>query len=252
MNTNTKLVFFLICLFSLLSPVGAQSAKTVTAKFGSTPIIDGVVSDSEWSDASSITFSTVQVFVKQDGVNLFVAFKSPLYQEIAMAVFIDENNDKTSFIQTDDIGFSIRNDNSAYAVNLATKDNLYGLTARYSDSGISQAEFKIDYSLLGLVAGKEKVMGIDFAVSYRDTDNEVKFIYWTSETNYTDSNPSEWGTINSVGYNWIPEFPSTSALLLLALASIPLVYLSRSNSKTKRARGNLQSTIVRLDLLYSK
>jgi hypothetical protein len=253
MMPKTKTTFILLCLMLLFSSIlpqlinsaSAQSTKTITVKSGSTPNIDGAVGDSEWSDASSISFSTGQVFLKEDGTNLLVAFKFPFYSNINMQIFIDVNNDKTNPYQQDDIAFAIGTYFPPFGNHLAYSNDsnreLSGFTALYSSKSISEAEFKIPYSLLGIQSGVDKTLGVDFTVNYIDVINTPAHSANWATGGEGIVGPADWGEMNSNGYNWaieplssptVPEFPAIVAITLFMVAtlSLPLVLRRKHSS----------------------
>jgi len=108
MNNNVMVVVLFLCFSAIVAPVLAQTGNVVIAKYGSTPTIDGLVGDAEWSDASLVSFNETQVFIKQDGKNLYVGFKAPIYPFSVMNVLIDVNNDKGLLPQLDDMALEYK------------------------------------------------------------------------------------------------------------------------------------------------
>jgi len=74
---NCPLVYaFLVC-FSACSSTREVEPPGPIARFGSTPIIDGVFDAGEWDDAEIVRADTVEQFrMKHDGVNLYFAVKA--------------------------------------------------------------------------------------------------------------------------------------------------------------------------------
>lgn len=78
----------------------------------SSPTIDGRIGPGEYAGAGKVSFAgyggEVEVFVKQDGANLYVAFDSPLTPfdpatpEPAFQVFLDTTNNKTPALESTD------------------------------------------------------------------------------------------------------------------------------------------------------
>lgn len=240
MNKNT-LIILTLCASIMISPVIAQTTNTVVAKYGSSPIIDGTVDDSEWSDASTITFNGVQVFVKQDGVHLNVAFKSPVLEDSGMFIYIDVNNDNSTTLSSDDICIDALANGTRSEFHKASGAAVWELASASGWTGAflrtataCQAEFSIDYSKLGLVAGTEKTMGINFEyVSFLTLED----YFWSFNSAYvTNRAPFTWGSINSSGYNWIPEFPSLAivSLIMMAMPFVAIAY-RRSHAKSPKA-----------------
>jgi hypothetical protein len=239
-----KLVIVLLFCFSIsVLPVIAQIGEAVVAKYGSTPTIDGLVGESEWSDASSISFNGVQVFVKQDSVDLYVGFKAPFLSQSAMFMYFDVNNDNSSILESDDICVGI-NYNSTLSEFHPASTGLWelasssGWSASFQEASTTcQAEFRISYAKLGLTAGTDKTLGINFEYVSFDT---LEDYFWSFDPNIQQSSldPSTWGSINSSGYNWIPEFPSLFVLSILMIA-VPLVSaIYRKSKKTSFHQAN--------------
>jgi len=98
-----------ILLWVVLSLVVVKVCGTdgyeIVAASGSTPTIDGTVDSGEWSDASSAQFNLTMVFVKQDGVNLYVGFKMayPMAPEPNATILFDVDHDGNKLLQPDDL-----------------------------------------------------------------------------------------------------------------------------------------------------
>jgi hypothetical protein len=244
MNKNA-LVIVIFCFCIMIAPVTAQTGKTVVAKHGSTPTIDGVVNDSEWSDASSVIFNGVQVFVKQDDANLYVGFKAPFLLQSAMFIYFDVNNDNSSSLEPDDICIGMNYNGTLSEFHKSSSTALWelasasGWTAGFqATSTTCEAEFKIGYAKLGITAGTDKTMGIDFNyVSFATSEN----YFWSYDPNYqTSITPSSWGSISFGGYNGIPEFPTIALLSLMMIAVLFLAIVYR-RSHGKPSEGTLSS-----------
>lgn len=239
MKTYMFLIFLFLCFFMVIAPVVAQTDNVIVATYGSTPAIDGRISDNEWSDASAYSFNGTEVFVKQDGVNLYIAFKAPLYADSGFFIMFDVKNDKSSLLLSDDILIGITKNNTLIESDVYDSQwavaRSYGWRAHTETvSNSTHAEFKIEYIKLNITAGTEKTMGINFRydVSNNPPMLDAYFI-WSNvgTTEYPEFFPASWGTINSEGYNWIPEFPSLLALLLLILVAsfIAVAWKKRSS-----------------------
>ena len=171
----------LFCFSISVLPVIAQIPSIIIAKSGQTPIIDGLIGDSEWSDASSVSFNATRVFLKQDGSNLYTAFKAPIYPLSVMSVYIAVNDDRGLILQSDEIVFGVANNETlleGHAVNSAwTATGISGWVGHsQTASNIIKAEFNITYAKLNIVAGTDRIFGIDFGYQ-------------------TSSNPSTLGTV---------------------------------------------------------
>jgi uncharacterized repeat protein (TIGR01451 family) len=138
------------------------------------PIIDGHISPGEYAGAGRVIFPgyggyyhEVEVFFKQDGSNLYVAFELPDKTNTApdASLFLDTNNDGGSDPQSDDFQFTIardgsvweyQGDGSAWTQNF-TLTWTYGLAETMTGWSV---EFCIPFAKLGINAGTFKVMGL--------------------------------------------------------------------------------------------
>jgi hypothetical protein len=148
-----------------------------------------------------------------------------------MVIYLDINNDKSYSPQSDDIGIAVVANNNTLreghgtglAEGMWTDASVSGWIASSKTTSTCQAEFKIDYTKLNIIAGNEKTLGINFAYFTSYTRYVGTFFFWSKGgVNDPDLNPSTWGTLSSNGYNWIPEFPSLVILFSLIMA-IPLI-----------------------------
>ena len=229
---------FILCLFLLVMMAeGFNPAYEIAAVAGSTPSIDGVIASGEWDDASSVSFNNTVVYVKQDGKNLYVAFNvsdSTVENQDVVAIFIDVDNNGGSSPQPDDILFGISRTGQ---LSERQGDNPPGFPTGgwnalvSSTSSMWQAEYNITYAKIEITAGQPKTLGIAFESWDYATGLPV---FWPPMTPIESNYPSNWGNLTSEE-NWIPEFPSSVALLgFLMLITIPLVFIKKeSNRKTK-------------------
>jgi len=251
MNKKAFVVVLLLLFSVLILPVVAQTDKTIVAKSGSPPTIDGLVGDSEWSDASSISFNGTQVFVKQDGANLYIGFKAPVLSQSAMFIYFDINNDNSSTLNSDDICIGMNYNDTLSEFHKAASSQLWeltsasGWTASFQTTTTCQAEFKIGYAKLSLTAGIDKILGINF--NYVSFAGGLENYFWSSISQNTSITPSSWGRINSVGYNWVPEFPS---LLVLSLMMIAVLFLSVTYKRFQRKNFRAVPAPSQLNMLF--
>lgn len=114
---NRKLVllsaFVLFLSFFVIRVCGHDPGYEIVAVYGSTPTIDGFIDIIEWSDAASVSFNNTEVFVKQDGTNLYIAFNvsnKPFQEQDGVCLYFDVDHDGNTSLQPDDIGVvTIRN-----------------------------------------------------------------------------------------------------------------------------------------------
>lgn len=224
--------------------VHAQPIDSVDAIAGVTPTIDGIVESGEWDDASVVS-SVVDVYVKQDGENLYIAFDIPdnTPNDLdGLLVCFDVNHNAGSKPQGDDIKMVVtRFDVEAEYLGNGTNWDITAISgwdaSTSSTSTKWQAELKVSYAKLGSPRGSSKTFGVQFTAG----DFGIPAIYynWPSESDHLS--PDTWGNLISSA-NWIPEFPTEVAILLVIATTFMAVAASRSISK--KSRENQQKCVL--------
>lgn len=75
-RSRPLLCAFLVCVSGCTSTAEVEPSGPI-ARFGSTPIIDGVFDIGEWDDAEIVSAGTTELFrMKHDGVNLYLAINA--------------------------------------------------------------------------------------------------------------------------------------------------------------------------------
>jgi len=227
-----------ICLsFMVIGARGHNPGYEVVAVYGSTPTIDGIINIHEWSDAASVFFNNTKVFVKQDGINLYIGFnnsETQFHHDDAVNILIDVDHDGSLTLQSDDVGLGVYRDGTLIEVNVTggtpTITEVSGWTAVVNSTfDMWQVEFNITYSKINAVAEVEKTIGVAFAC-FRGLDGSPNVFSWPPGYTEIVGNPSKWGDITSEGYNWIPEFPSWIILpALLVIATLTTLLRKRKN-----------------------
>jgi hypothetical protein len=136
------------------------------------PTVDGRIAPGEYAGAGKVAFpgygGDVEVFFKQDSVNLYVAFELPDKVNLApdASIFLDTNHGGGSAPQTDDFEFRVARDGTVREYQgdgLNWVQNLTGITWAHgmteTMSGWS-VEFGIPFTKLGINAGTFKVLGL--------------------------------------------------------------------------------------------
>lgn len=224
---------FVVVFLCLSLVIGVRGdAYEVIAKSGSTPTIDGSIGAIEWEDANYVSFNETTVYVKQDGVNLYIGFNisdATFFALDSAMFFIDIDHDQSATLQPDDVAIVVLRNGTLLEANVTGGSwNMWievsGWTASVNDSGdVWQVEFSISYSKIEVTAGIPKTIGAAFAAS----DDGAYPSTWppTSPSEPVDSSPARWGDINSTGYDWVPEFSSFLFLpLFIATASFVALY----------------------------
>jgi len=185
--------------------------------------MDGTIRPGEWIDANNLTFNKTTVFVKQDGVNLYIAFNitDATYNiDDECDIAFDVNYDRNETLQTDDIILSVLRDGTIDELNSTLDEKLVsGWTAKANSTGsIWQSEFNITYAKLNITAGTSKTLGVYFVSFNKDLGMPYS---WPPSAD--PESPATWGDMNSGEYNWVPEF-SNITYVILFLAS-PFIFL---------------------------
>jgi len=201
-----KTILACTIIYSLSSLVSA--ANTIDVQQGAIPVIDGNITDGEWSDANTVTFSadggTATVYYKQDGSNLYLGFDIPNDNPGGkIQVYLDTLNDKDSVPQSDDYMIILPYNGSEHEHSgdgSGTWDggtySITGWTAsKTNKTGGWEAEFNITYSKLNVSSGVSKTIGLGFAWFY------LGGVYygWPDAQHYYK--PNLWGNASSTD-NW--------------------------------------------------
>ena len=239
MDRSIVAIFVLLfCLSFMAIGVEGQPNYEIVAAYGSTPTVNGSISVGEWNDAASVSFNNTEVFVKQDGVNLYIAFNvsdATLNWDEYVGVLFDVNHDDGITYRQDDIALAVHRNGTLVEGQLGNETyvNATGWTASvYLNSKVWQAEFNITYSKINVTAGVEKTLGVVFIVEdFPEPPEEFPYYFYTWPQNLMvggpPDNPSKWGDMTSTGYNWIPEFPSLIILPLFMIATLLAVTIYR-------------------------
>jgi hypothetical protein len=224
--------------------VQAQSIDSVDAIAGLTPTINGIVESGEWDDASVVS-SVVAVYVKQDGENLYIAFDIPdnTPNDLdGLLVCFDVNHDAGYKPKGDDAKmvvtrFGVQAEYLGNGTNWDITANSGWHASTSSTSTKWQAELNVSYAKLGSPYGSSKTFGVQFTAG----DFGIPGIYcnWPNESDHL--RPDTWGNLISSA-NWIPEFPTEVAILLMIVTTFMAVATSRNISK--KSRKNQQKCVL--------
>ena len=167
-------------LFGMTSNnASAHSGDTIDAVYGTTPTIDGVLSEGEWDDANNVIFTKrvadVTIYFKQDGENLYIGFDIPDTTEFDAddsGVNIDiendgEGNNDDIFIELGRDGESIRERHVSETMPGPDDYNDYqdpwGWTAAASSDRTGwQVEYSISFVKINIARDEDRMCGIAF------------------------------------------------------------------------------------------
>jgi hypothetical protein len=216
---------------------GHNPAYEVVAVYGLTPTIDGAINALEWSDASSVSFNSTEVFVKQDGENLYIALNvtdAPLMhiERDYIQILLDVDHDGSNTLQPDDLLIGVFRNGTFLEANViwgtwSVKEASGWAAVVNSTSDMWQVELNITYSKVNVFAGVEKTIGVSIGCVRSPEEGSQTQVYWPPE-GYNDwyfTSPSSWGAITSAGYNWVPEFPSFVIMPLFMIMTLNLTVI---------------------------
>lgn len=240
----------LLLMFGLAESRAAFGYYEVVAPYGPAPTIDGTVGSGEWGSAA-LSFAYTQVFIKQDGSNLYVAFNDtddsnpniPFTGEDYSMIFFDVDYDRKFSLQPDDLWLMVERNGTLLEARVTGQwmsiPTVSGWDARaVSSSQMWQCEFNISYSKIGVIAGVAKTIGVVFASTHGVRDVSGYVYNWPpygDETGWTQmrDNPSAWGMLDSSGFDWVPELPSFLALSLFMIATLLSIAAFRKKTSAR-------------------
>ena len=236
-------ILSLVVILGFISIVGLQSncvmahsGDVIIVQSGTPPTIDGTISPGEWSPSENLVYfdgpsGWVNLWFKHSNDSLYigVSIADNTYNTgDKFNMQIDVNHDGGSTPQTDDVRMYCQRDPAIIREENGTGT---GWGASTTPSGWSAAlnttadkweiEFNISYTKLGIVAGFNKRLGIQFGV----WDFGVQWYYWPSGGDM--NSPDTWADLYS-SVNFIPE---NSTILVSFLIIITLFVAFR---KTRR------------------
>lgn len=250
-----KVLFaFLLCLLLVVGLAQSRASSEnyeVVAPYGPSPIIDGTISSSEWGNVS-LSFAFTNVFIKQDGNNLYVAFNDTddtnpnilfTKEDYDMIIF-DVEYDRNSTLQPDDLWLKVERNGTLFEARVTegqwvSTPTVSGWDARtVSGSQMWQCEFNIGYSMIGVSPGVAKTIGVVFASTHGVKDTPGYVYNWPpygDETGWTEmlNNPSWWGILSSSEFDWVPEFPSYLASFSFMMATILSIVAFRGKKRLR-------------------
>ncbi len=183
-----------------------HSGDSIDVMYGTTVVIDAVISENEWSDANTIQRNidgkTWTVYYKESGENLYIAYDYP--GENMVDIFIDVNHNGGSAPQSDDLFFhSSLADWEKFGTGHDWCDDYIDPNGWEVavDNDYFQREFRISYDKLGIIAGEDKTLGICFDISITGIPGTT---FWPIAG--TINSPNTWADMYS-SYKWAAEEP---------------------------------------------
>lgn len=211
---KTKLIFTISCIFMSISIAVAHSGDTIIVPQGTSPIIDGIISSGEWSDAATYTYQaglsgniiTVSFYVKHNGIDTFyIAQKMPnMLSGDRNLVWLDTYNNGGASPKTDDYMLNkyhldgsptIEDKGTGSSWNVVTQSGwIEALTGDDWSSNVGQIEFAVSFSKLGITQGVMKTIGFGIAFGELQNPYNPSSIWsWPANSNYM--NPNSWADL---------------------------------------------------------
>ena len=196
--------------------INTVSMPAYTEAVKGTPEIDGKIDD-KWADANTIDVNVstlgqnpatakVKTLWDENYIYVLAEVKDPVlnkdsinaYEQDSLEVFFDENNNKTSAYQSDDIQCRINFDNEKSVTDGLSTDNFISATSKTDDGYI--VEVAIPYTIAKFTAGQ--VVGFDAQVNDADASGARTGISnWSDLTGLGYTNTSQYGVLKLAGDN---------------------------------------------------
>jgi len=187
MVMKLKLLIFIYCLLFYTVIVKAHSGDTIIVQSGAAPVVDGVLSPGEWSDASFIQIPSFggTVYFKHTATDLYIAFADAAGYNGSSGMYVDRLHNGGTTPQTDD----------SWLHGSASQWEWYGsgtLWQNVTPSGWTYAvnsanEFKISFSKLGITS--TDTIGVLFSFVDWSMGSEIT---WPTGGYPNCSNPNSW------------------------------------------------------------
>jgi hypothetical protein len=211
----------------------AHSGDIIVVEAGTPPTIDGTISPGEWLPSENLVYFSgpgghwVNLWFKHSDTDLYIGVRiddGTFNTGDKFSMQIDVNHDGGTAPQTDDIRIYCQRDPAGlFGEDVGTGTGWASATASGWFAVLTTAannweiEFSVSYAKLGIVAGVNKTVGIQFGV----WDFGVQWYYWPSGSNM--SNPNTWVDLCS-SVNFVPE---NSKIFVLSFAIITLFIVFR-------------------------
>jgi DNA-binding transcriptional ArsR family regulator len=213
-------LLFLMPLLPVSVGIPHRGPAIFDARYGSSPIkVDGVFNADEWENSTlhevvSMQNVTVELYLKEDGSDLFICFKLNRTHEYQLSqVWIDANDDKG--LVTDGNDYQLDSD---YYMDTSYVHEMNGAGGKWTSAATpikwgsvasaSCIEYSIEYLKLGLVAGEERTIGLAlnwFGEYGSFSDPQFPLL--------DPDSPATWGSLNSSDLWRGPIVPNTPPTL---------------------------------------
>jgi len=195
----------LLIALAALSNYGAiQAQNMIEFPYGSTPVIDGDFSNTEWQDADTLTIqfsgNTVTVYYMHDSVNMHIAYVNNLQSVSRMPeVMFDVNNSKSGVWEADDWWFHVSATDCEYQGQHGNYDSCMAVRPNWtaepnmasgppSPPYVDTIEVQIPFATIGYDINSGDTIGLSFEV----TNLFSAWNHWPTSATLND--PSSWGS----------------------------------------------------------
>ncbi|MCD4819169.1 MAG: T9SS type A sorting domain-containing protein [Candidatus Cloacimonetes bacterium] len=213
-----KRMTFIIIIVLFLSSALLFCQESFSVSYGTTPDIDGIISQEEWNDAILLEFTgynnvSITCYLKHNGTDsLYIAQDVPeMIGGDHGYIWLDTEFNQGSTPQNDDYWLSVYYFQDWLAYETCGTGNSWGnwiapidWNSDFTGDGWSydhgQMEFAIAFSKMGIVAGAPQTIG--FMIGFGDNPAQTDCWYFPSNGHY--SNPNSWANMSSSD-NWSEE-----------------------------------------------
>ncbi len=192
MNSRTIALLAALLMLSFRVAV-ATSGDTIRVLSGSEPVVDGVLSPGEWSDAESVQLPDpgFRVYFKHSETDLYIAFADPYGYCRSSGIYVDKQNDKDALPQADDLwlhGSAAQFEWEGNGTSTWQQTTPQG----WEYSSNTANEYRISLSKLGIVNADGRTIGLLF--SFLDWSVGQGEITWPGGGFQNCGTPAAWAT----------------------------------------------------------
>ncbi|MDT3739295.1 MAG: T9SS type A sorting domain-containing protein [Candidatus Kapabacteria bacterium] len=185
------LLLSLVILLNIIT-VYAHSGDSINVKYGSTPVIDGIISQGEWDDAAFVKVGSIggEIYFKHDMTDLYVAFSDDLKYSFSTGIYFDKMHIGGSNLQSGHLWLH----GSASQWEWIGSDTSWQkeIPAGWIYKANEANEYKISLSKLGVTGNTNQKMGVLF--SFLDWSSGYEITFPEGGINNC-TNPESWADI---------------------------------------------------------
>lgn len=167
---KSKNNFLAIAVLFVAQLLNAHAGDSIIVKQGSTPIIDGIISSTEWNDATVLTVASIngKIYLKHDASKLYVAFQNNAHHYRSTGIYLDPLHNAGDSPQSDDLWLHGSAGQFEW-IGVPDSNWLQRKPAGWSYRVNSGNEYEIDFVKIGINPSAPNVLGVLF--SFLDWSN---------------------------------------------------------------------------------